>query len=161
MGWWLPRAEIWILGLGYIFRYKISIQKISFLGENIVEVVPLSCTVNHQHWERSLITAFFFFLQRIFWFDLRLSTIMGISTDFEKESILIQDCCREWRWVFSYALPKSNGCSTSPAPMGRELWDCKPDLWGRREALHRCFTHLYVTGKGEDAVGVLSELWWL
>lgn len=65
MGWWLLRAEIWIPGLGYIFRYKISIQKISFLGENIMEVLPLSCTVNHQHWEERLITILFFFLKDI------------------------------------------------------------------------------------------------
>lgn len=30
MGWWSLRAEIWILGLGYIFRYKININKFSW-----------------------------------------------------------------------------------------------------------------------------------
>lgn len=86
---------------------------------------------------------------------------MGISTDFERESILIQDCCHEWRWVFSSVLPKSNGLSTSPAPAGRELLRCKPELREHMEAQHRCFTHWYVIGKGEEAVCVLSELWCL
>lgn len=140
MGWWLLRAEIWILGLGYIFRYKISIQKNKFPWGKYCGGSPIVWYCQSPALGRET-DHYSFFFQRIFWFDLRLSTIMGISTDFERESILIQDCCHEWRWVFSYVLPKSNGCSTSPAPGGRELWDCKRELRGHAEAPHCCFTH--------------------
>jgi len=48
-----------------------------------------------------------------------------------------------------------------PVPLqgGREQWDCKTELQGHTEAPHRRFTHWEVTGKGEEAVCVLSELW--
>lgn len=120
MGWWLPRAEIWILQLGYIFRYRISIQKISFAGENFVKVLLYSCPVNHKQWKERLITILFFFFypKKIFWLYLRLSTIIGISTDFERESIPNPECCHEWRWVFRYVLPKSNEHSNSPTLIG-------------------------------------------
>lgn len=140
MGWWLLRAEIRILRLGYIFRYKISIQKISFLGKNVAVVVPLSCTVSHQHWEKKLITIYFFFFPKdiLVW-----SQPTNHNGDFQwlweginPDSRLllwmemgVQLCPTKVKWMLHQS------CSG-----GRELLDGKPELQGHMEALHPCCT---------------------
>lgn len=160
MGWWLPRAEIWILRLGYIFRYKISIQKKSFPGKKYCgsSAIVLHCqslTVGRETDHYS-----FFFFQRIFWFYLRLSTIIGISTGFERESVLILECCHEWRWVFGYVLPKSNEHSTSPTPVGTvglQTWTL-----GAHRGTAALLPSLVGYWKGQGSnLCFLSELWWL
>lgn len=102
-------------------------------------VLPLSCSVNHQHWEKKPLFLFFF-PPNIFWFDLRLPTIMGISTDFERESILIQDFWYEWRWVFSYVIPKLNGWSISPAVGGGNCWTANLNS---RDTPRHCISDLH------------------
>lgn len=99
---------------------------------------------------------FFLFPGRIFWFYLRLSTIIEISTDFERESILILECHHEWRWVFRHVLPKSNEHSTSPTLVG--TWT----LGGHRGTA-ALLPSLVGYWKGWRSIMwfFLSELWWL
>lgn len=160
MGWWLPRAETWIPGLGYIFRYKISIQKISFLGENIAEVLPLSCTVNHQCWEERLITIHFFFLKDILVWSQAINyngNFHWLWEEINHNSRLlpwtersIQLCLTKVKWI----LHKS--CSSGDGTVELQTWN--PGARGRTASLLHT---LVVTGKGGEAVGVLPKLWWL